>query len=446
MPEDFHDFGGFQLKRPERIVKMKNVTVVGLGKIGLPLAAIFANCGHFHVYGADINKAVVDKVNQGISHVDNEPGLDELVSKAYESKTLEATVNTSEAVSKSEVVVVIVPVLTKGNGATNYQYIDSAVEDIARGIKKGTLVSFETTLPAGDTRNRFGWTIEKISGLKMGVDFFLSYSPERVYSNRIIKDLSAYPKVVSGLNAKSLELAADFYQKGLNCDILPVSSLEAAEFTKVAECVYRDVNIALANELAMYANKLDIDIMEVIKAANSEPYSNIHLPGIGVGGHCIPVYPYFFINNGLEEGLTTLSRRINDDMAKYALGLAEEHLDSLKNKRVLILGLSFRGNVKEPTKSSTLLLIDELKEKGAAVYVDDPLFEAGEISKYGVVPFSKQQAEEIELIILQAYHDEYKNMDFSAFKNCSLVLDGRNVLDKQAIMQQGIHYLGIGVK
>jgi nucleotide sugar dehydrogenase len=446
LPEAFHDFGGFQLKGPERVVKMKNVTVVGLGKIGLPLAAIFANCGHYYVYGADINKTVVDKVNQGISHVDNEPGLDELVAKAYESKTLEATVDTSKAVSKSEVVVVIVPVLTKGNGTINYQYIDSAVEDIARGIKKGTLVSFETTLPAGDTRNRFGKTIEKISGLKMGVDFFLSYSPERVYSNRIIKDLSTYPKVVSGLNSESLQLAADFYQKGLNCDILPVSSLEAAEFTKVAECVYRDVNIALANELAMYANKLDIDIMEVIKAANSEPYSNIHLPGIGVGGHCIPVYPYFFINNGLEEGLTTLSRRINDDMAKYAVGLAEGSLGSLRDKRVLILGLSFRGNVKEPTKSSTLLLIDELKEKGAAIYVDDPLFEAGEISKYGVVPFSKQRAEEIELIILQAYHDEYKNMDFSAFKNCKLVLDGRNVLDKQAIMQQGIPYLGIGVK
>jgi nucleotide sugar dehydrogenase len=425
---------------------VKNVTVVGLGKIGLPLAAIFANCGHFHVYGADINKLVVDQVNQGIAHVSNEPGLDELVAKAHQAKTLEATVNTADAVSKSEVVVVIVPVLTRENGQIYYQYIDSAVEEIAKGIKKGTLVSFETTLPAGDTRNRFGKTIEKISGLTMGEDFYLSYSPERVYSNRIIKDLSSYPKVVSGYNKTSLELATDFYKKGLNCEILQVSSLEAAEFTKVAECVYRDVNIALANELAVYANKLDINIMEVIKAANSEPYSNIHLPGVGVGGHCIPVYPYFFINNGMQEGLTTLSRKINDNMAQYAVELTEETIGSLKDKKILILGLSFRGNVKEPTKSSTLLLIEELGKKEAKVFVDDPLFDENEISKYGVIPFSNQQADQIDAIILQAYHDEYQKLDFSDFKNCSLVLDGRNVLNRRDVEKFGMKYLGIGMK
>lgn len=425
---------------------MKNVTVVGLGKIGLPLAAIFANCGHFHVYGADINKFVVDQVNQGISHVNNEPGLDELVAKAHQTKTLEATVDTAEAVSKSDVVVVIVPVLTKGNGQIYYQYIDTAVEEIAKGIKRGTLVTFETTLPAGDTRNRFGKTIEKISGLTMGEDFFLSYSPERVYSNRIIKDLSSYPKVVSGYNKTSLDLATDFYKKGLNCEILQVSSLEAAEFTKVAECVYRDVNIALANELAIYANKLDINIMEVIKAANSEPYSNIHLPGVGVGGHCIPVYPYFFINNGMQEGLTTLSRKINDNMAEYAVELTEETIGSLKDKAILILGLSFRGNVKEPTKSSTLLIIEALKNREAIVHVDDPLFNDDEIRKFGVIPFTNSHSDKIDAIILQAFHDEYKELDFSIFKNCRLLLDGRNVLNQKEIEKLGIEYLGIGIK
>lgn len=424
---------------------MKNVTIVGLGKIGLPLAALFANCGHFHVYGADINKKVVDIVNSGKSHIDNEPGLDDLIWTAYQSETLEATVNTTEAVSKSEVVVVIVPVLTQENGQINYQYIDSAVEDIAKGIKKGTVVIFETTLPAGDTRNRFGRAIERISGLTMGEDFFLSYSPERVYSNRIIKDLSSYPKVISGYNKPSLELASDFYEKGLNCEILEVSSLEAAEFTKVAECVYRDVNIALANELAVYANTLNINIMEVIKAANTEPYSNIHIPGIGVGGHCIPVYPYFFINNGLNEGLTTLSRQINDRMAMHAVNITKENIGSLKDKNVLILGLSFRGNVKEPTNSSALLLIKELKKMEAIVYVDDPLFSVEEILRYGEIPFSKHHLDKIDAIILQAYHDEYKQFDFSAFINCKFVLDGRNVLNPNTIKKLGMKYKGIGV-
>lgn len=425
---------------------MKNVTIVGLGKIGLPLAAILANSGNFHVYGADINKFVVETVNKGLSHIKNEPGLDKLLGKAYQSKTLEATTNTTEAVSKSDVVIVIVPVLTKDKGQINYQYIDSAVEEIGKGIKNGTLVIFETTLPTGDTRKRFGKKIEQLSGLTMGDEFYLSYSPERVYSNRIIQDLTNYPKVVSGFNKTSLELASSFYKKGLNCEVLQVSSLEVAEFTKVAECVYRDVNIALANELAMFADQLDVNIKEVIKAANSEPLSHLHSPGVGVGGHCIPVYPYFFINNGLEEGLVTEARKINDSMAKYAVKLVEENIGSLKHSNILILGLSFRGNVKEPTKSSTLLLMDELKQKGATVYVDDPLFNSDEISSYGVIPFSKDVLNDIDIIILQAFHDEYKEFKFSNFVNCKLVLDGRNVLDENYIKSLGMMYKGIGVR
>lgn len=425
---------------------MKTVTVVGLGKIGLPLAAVFANSGNFHVIGADKNKNVIDTVNKGISHIQNEPGLDELLKTAWEANTFEATTNTRDAVSKSDVVIVIVPVLVKDNGEVNYEFIDSAVEDIGRGIKKGTLVIFETTIPTGDTRNRFGKKIEELSGLKMGIDFHLGYSPERVYSNRIIKDLTNYPKVVSGLSEKCLELVIAFYKQALNCDILPVSSLETAEFSKVAEAVYRDVNIALVNELAIFADTLGVNIKEVIHAANSEPFAHLHSPGVGVGGHCIPVYPYFFINKGLNNGLVRFSRGINDSMAKYAVSLIEEHFDSLNGLNILILGLSFRENVKEPTKSTTLLLIDELKQKNASVYVDDPLFSADEIASFNVIPFVKEENEKIDVIILQAYHNEYKNFPFADFINCQFVLDGRNVLNKKQIEQLGMTYRGIGVR
>lgn len=188
-----------------------------------------------------------------------------------------------------------------------------------------------------------------------------------MYSNRILQDLSNYPKIVSGDNEKSLELVKSFYQKALNCDIISVSNLETAEFTKVAESVYRDVNIALANELAVYADSLGVNIKEVIHAANSQPFSHLHSPGVGVGGHCIPVYPYFFINNGLGNGIVQLSRKVNDQMAKYAVQQVEKHFSTLENKNILILGLAFRENVKETANSSTLLLADELKQKGAVV-------------------------------------------------------------------------------
>lgn len=424
---------------------MKTVTVVGLGKIGLPLAAVFANSGNFHVIGTDKNSKVIETVNQGISHIQNEPGLDQLVTNAWKAGTLKATTNTTKAVSQSDVVVVIVPVLVKEQNEINYEYIDSAVEDIGKGIKKGTLVIFETTLPAGDTRNRFGKRIEELSGLTLGTDFYLGYSPERVYSNRIIKDLTNYPKIVSGDNEKSLEMVISFYKSTLNCDILPVSNLETAEFTKVAEAVYRDVNIALVNELAIYADSLGVNIKEVIQAANSEPFSHLHLPGVGVGGHCIPVYPYFFINKGLNNGLVSFSRTVNDSMAKYAVNLVENHFGSLEKKNILILGLSFRENVKETTKSSTLLLSEELKRRGTTVYVDDPLYTADEIASFKVKPFANEDINKIDAIILQAFHDDYKNLKFENFSNCQLVLDGRNALDKKQIEALGMYYRGIGV-
>ncbi|WP_374187739.1 nucleotide sugar dehydrogenase (plasmid) [Priestia aryabhattai] len=424
---------------------LKNVAVVGLGKIGLTLAAVFANNG-FNVYGADINEEVVASVNQGKSHVKNEPGLEQLVENAHRHRTLTATSNTSEAVSQSEIVVVIVPVLIDEQNNVDYCFIDQAVEAIAKGIKKGTLVIFETTLPTGDTRNRFGKKIEDVSNLIAGEDFYLAYSPERVYSNRIIEDLKNYPKVVGGLNEASLKIASSFYQKALNCNLIEVSSLETAEFSKVAECVYRDVNIALANELAKFADQKGVNIPEVIAASNSQPFSNLHFPGVGVGGHCIPIYPYFFINRGLKNGLTQLAREVNDKMSDYAITKIENTIGSLHHKNVLILGLAFRENVKETTKSSTLLLIDHLKQKQANIFLNDPLFSDNEIAKYAVTPLSlnDKMISKIDVIILQAFHKQYESLDFKDFINCRIILDGRNSLNKELINQLGIRYKGIG--
>lgn len=422
-----------------------NVAVIGLGKIGLTLAAVFAN-NDYNVFGADINSDVVNSINLGRSHIDNEPGLAQLVADAHQNNKLSATNNTMEATAQANVIIVIVPVLIDEQHNIDYQFIDLAVKEIAKGIRKNSLVIFETTLPPGDAKNRFGEKIAEISGLQLGKDFYLAYSPERVYSNQIIKDLQTYPKIVGGLNEKSLELAASFYKKALGCKLIKVSSLETAEFAKVAECVYRDVNIALANELAQFADEQGVNMSEVIDASNSQPYSHIHDPGIGVGGHCIPIYPYFFINRGLTQGLTTLSREVNDSMAHYAISKIEKGVGTLADKNILILGLSYRGNVKEPTKSTTLLLIDQLREKKANLFVNDPLFTEHEIVNYGALPLSLKDkfVSEIDVVILQAFHQEYSMIKFNNFTNCKLLLDGRNKLNKDEISQLGIKYEAIG--
>lgn len=436
-------------KRWNRLIDQRtsqpNAAVVGLGKIGLTLAAVFANNG-YNVFGADINEDVVTAVNQGKSPIKNEPKLDQLVLQAHQNQTLSATSLTADAVAKSEIIIVIVPVFVDIQNNIDYQWMDQAVEAIAKGIKQGSLVIFETTLSPGDTRNRFGRKIEEVSRLKLGEDFHLAYSPERVYSNQIIQDLANYPKVVGGLDEKSLELASTFYKKAIGCELIEVSSLETAEFSKVAECVYRDVNIALANEFAKFAETKGISISEVITASNSQPYSHIHAPGIGVGGHCIPIYPYFFIHKGLDRGLTPIARRMNDGMAAYAIGKVEDRIGTLKDKNVLILGLSYRGNVKEATKSTTLLLMEQLQEKKANVFVNDPHFAESEVQKYGADSLSLQGSfvSEVDIVILQAFHEEYSTIDFENFRNCKLVLDGRNKLNKEEITRLGIKYEGIG--
>ncbi|GAF15564.1 UDP-N-acetyl-D-mannosaminuronic acid dehydrogenase [Bacillus sp. JCM 19046] len=239
-----------------------------------------------------------------------------------------------------------------------------------------------------------------------------------------------------------MQRASAFYKQAIQADIIEVESTETAEFAKVAECVYRDVNIALANELAVYASEKKVNIVEVIQASNTQPYSHIHSPGIGVGGHCIPIYPYFFMKRGLSEGLAHLAREVNDGMAGRAVKEIDDYMDGLKDKRVLILGLSYRENVKEETKSTTWLLVDQLKQKQADVFVHDPMFTDAETKKRALTPFSltEEAAKEIDVIIVQAFHDEYKSLDFGWFTQCKLVFDGRNALDQHAVKKQGITY------
>ncbi|MFQ5859763.1 MAG: nucleotide sugar dehydrogenase, partial [Anaerolineae bacterium] len=360
------------------------------------------------------------------------------------SGRLEATTDTAQAVHRSQVVVVIVPVLLTPDKRADLSAIEAAARDVSRGLAKGTLVVFETTLPVGTTRNRLGPILEKGSGLRMGIDFHLAFSPERVSSRRVLRDLATYPKVVGGIDAASTEAAARFYRQVLAADVMAVRDSETAEFAKLAELVYRDVNIALASELAGCASRANIDIMEAIAAANSQPYSHIHQPGVGVGGHCVPVNPWFLIDGLGPAPLARLAREVNDGMAKQAARLLEEALGGLAGRTVLILGLAYRANVKEAYHSAALLLNEALTEAGATVLVHDPLFSRQEVESQGVKAASLEPPPPVDAIVLQAYHDEYKSLDLRAFQGCRVLLDGRNVLSREEVEGNGMRYLGIG--
>ena len=427
---------------------MTTVAVVGLGKIGLPLAAQYAGKG-MRVIGCDVDQAVVDAVNQGQAHVREEPGLEEAVASAVRAGRLSASADTRSAVGEADVVVVIVPLIVAAADAIDYSNVDAATRAVGRSLRRGALVVYETTLPVGTTRHRLAPMLEEESGLAAGTGFHLAFSPERVYAGRIFEDLRRYPKIVGGVDEASTAAAVDFYRSALDAEVWAVANTETAEFAKLAETTYRDVNIALANQLALYAASREVDVAEAFKAANSQPFSHLHRPSLGVGGHCIPVYPRFLLGDATngELSLVREGRQTNDRMAEVGIGRLERLLGGLEGKHVLVLGASYREDVKELAFSTVFPIVELLHRGGAQVTVVDPLFEPAELRGLkaevardaGVVA-----GKHVDAVVVQAWHSEFRDLDWSRFEGLKVVLDGRGSLDADTVRRAGATYVAIG--
>jgi nucleotide sugar dehydrogenase len=430
-----------------------NVAVIGLGKIGLPLAIQYARRG-YRVIGCDINARIVEDLNNGKSHVSEEAEIPMELSIFLLEGLFSATVHTTDAVRQADVVVIIVPVVIDARHEVDFSMLDAATTAVGASLRPGTLVIYETTLPVGTTSQHLRILLERASGLRAGRDFSLAYSPERVSSGSIFRDLRTYPKVVGGIDEKSLIHASEFYRSVLEAKIITMSSTEEAEFVKLIETTYRDVNIALANEYAQYADTHGLDVYAAIAAANTQPYSHIHTPGVGVGGHCIPVYPYFLFANPFDDArranstaqlaLPRTARCVNDSMAEYAVQRLEEVVGSLFRTSILILGIAYRGDVRETAFTSARLLQEALLQREAMVYVDDPLFSDSELRALGYTPLSSAYEAEVDAIIFQCDHHSYQQFDFGRFKKCSVVFDGRHALPRETIEALGMHYIAIG--
>jgi nucleotide sugar dehydrogenase len=415
-----------------------SICVIGLGKIGLPLAVHFAKMGN-SVIGADINQVTVDQVNAGKEPFPEEENLQNYLSEVVGTGQLKATTNNVKAVSDSDVVIVVVPLFVDIEAKPDFRAMDSVTHDIAAGIRPGTLVCYETTLPIGTTRNRFLKILEKDSGLIAGKDFFLVFSPERVLTGRVFSDLKKYPKIVGGITPECTQRGSEFYESVIDFDVRTdlvrpngvwsMNSSEEAEFVKLAETTYRDVNIGLANQFARFANSMDLNVHDVILAANSQPFSHIHAPGISVGGHCIPVYPQFYLWNDPEATIVSAARATNASMPARAVELIEAQTGSLSGLNVAVFGISYRPKVKETAFSGSLELLKILESVGANVYGVDPLYSDSEIESLGFKEV--KNPEQIDVIIIHTAHEEFTAIDYSIFTKLKLILDGRYTLKPQ---------------
>lgn len=428
-----------------------SISVIGLGKIGLPLAVHFANKSRF-VHGVDIDPKVVASINSGKVPFPGEDRLPEFLNKCISNNNLHATNDYSDAIPKSKVVVVVVPLYVDENGVPDFESIDSAATNIGKYLETDTLISFETTLPVGTTRNRFVPILEKESGMKAGSDFFVVFSPERVFTGRVFEDLKKYPKIVGGINDKSTARGLEFYSDILDFNVRDdlsrpngvwaMQNTEAAEFVKLAETTYRDVNIGLANQFAIYAEEMNLDVSEIINSANSQPFSHIHQPGIAVGGHCIPVYPKMYLWNDPSAKIVKVARDLNEGMPEFAVEKLSELHGDLTNQRVAVLGAAYRGNVKETAFSGVYEVEKQLLSRGALVFVNDPLYTDEELTNLGFNPY--HFGESVDAIIIQANHSEYLKLKQSDFPNLRTILDGRGIFRGLVWPNVRIHVLGDG--
>ncbi|VVC03405.1 UDP-N-acetyl-D-mannosamine dehydrogenase [Candidatus Bilamarchaeum dharawalense] len=358
------------------------IEVVGLGKAGLPLAAIIADSG-FEVIGLDISKERVEQINNGKNPFSDEPGLDDLIKK-YGGRRIKATTDIQMAAKETNVHIILVPLFLNSENQPDFRYIDEAVMGLLTGIKKNDIVVIETTLPVGTIEDRIKPKIEN-AGWRVGQDVFLAYSPERLMSGFAISRFKEFPKIIAGVDEESSSRASEVYRKFIPRLYL-VSNTRTAEMIKISEGVYRDVNIALANELFKLCEKDGIKYNEVRQFANHE-FCHLHQAGLGVGGHCIPVYPNFLIQKNKEgTPLIQLSRKINDGMVKYWIETIKNDLKKLKKQNVTICinGLTYRPGVKELYHSRSLELVKQLKALGFDVYAWDSLLSKEEIESLGI--------------------------------------------------------------
>ena len=411
------------------------IAVVGMGKIGLPLAVQYAKKGNT-VTGIDINTKTVDLINQGLEPFPEEAHLKEYLADVVGKGLLKATLDYEGGIKSADVVVVVVPLFVNDKAEPEFSAMDQATQSIGTYLKKGSLICYETTLPIGTTRTRFVPALEKQSGLKVGIDFNVVFSPERVFTGRIFEDLRKYPKIVGGITQECTTQGVGFYTQVLDFDkredlaklngVWAVESAESAEFVKLAETTYRDVNIALANQFAMYADKIGVDVYEVIESSNSQTYSYIHQPGISVGGHCIPIYPQFYLWSDPTANLIKEARELNKEMATYCINDIQEQLGNLTDMNILVVGVSYRNGVKETAYSGAFEIQKLLIEKNANPMFYDDLYQAEEIKDLGL-PFFNGVLQDIDCIIIHNDSKFIEELFKKSLPKLRLIYLGRNI-------------------
>lgn len=448
---------------------MKKIAVIGMGYVGIPVAALFADAG-FEVVGIQRRSKrsgwKIDFINNGKSPIGGkEPGLEELIQKVVKDKKMFRVTDDISIVKDADVILIDVQTPTDGNRIPQYLSLKEVSKSIGKNMKKGCLVIIESTVAPGTTQNIVKPILEDYSKLEAGIDFYLAFSYERVMVGRLLHNIINYPRIVGGINKESTEKAIELYSHIVKAKLHPTDAL-TAEVSKTVENTYRDVNIAFANEIAIICESLGINVYDVRSFVNtlpndptdpkSNPVRNMHLPGAGVGGHCLPKDSWL-LKYGLDKygkfdfipKVIIKSRLINDYMPYHMVELIINAFNELeiavKNKKICILGLAFLENSDDTRNTPTLPLYEKLRAMGVNLIIHDP--HVKEFESVNLTNNLDESIEEADCIALVTAHDEYKNLDLRKLKlnmKTPIIIDGRNVFNKKKCQDEGFLYKGIG--
>ncbi|OIO41816.1 UDP-N-acetyl-D-glucosamine dehydrogenase [Candidatus Pacearchaeota archaeon CG_4_9_14_3_um_filter_31_7] len=432
----------------------KNIIgIIGLGYVGLPLASL-ARLKGFKVYGFDINASIIEKVNNNESHIEDKSLKTLLAKLKKENKKIEATDDFTK-IKECDFVFICVPTPVKENHMPDLTPVKSASESIAKNMRRGQCIVLESTVYPGVTEEVMIPILEKFSNLKAGIDFDVAHCPERIDPGNKKWNVSNIPRVIGALTKDGLDKIAKVYSKIIDGEIIKLSSIKAAEAVKIIENSFRDINIAFVNELAMSFDKFGIDILEVIKGASTKPFAFMpHFPSCGVGGHCIPVDPYYLIQKakdiGFEHKFLKLAREINNHMPDYTVKILENEMKKLKIRlrkaNVGILGMTYKENIDDLRESPAFKIAHLLKKKGANVFVFEPHVKNIRGLEKEKVETLDEFLSKAQYIIVASPHKEFLQIPANKFKDAGIkiIIDGKNKLAREDFKKEGIVYRGIG--
>jgi len=431
------------MESKKSVANKEIIAIIGLGYVGLPLALLASRKG-YSVVGIDTNTKRVEAIQKHVL-----PFSDEKLARELASSSLTASTN-MEAVKNVDIIVICVPTPVYENNTPNLEPVKAASRAIGAYLKKGSLVVLESTVNPGVSENVVLPLLEEGSGLKGGRDFSLAHCPERINPGDERWTVENIPRVVGSLDAEGLRKALTFYRSILSTEVKPMGSLKEAEAVKIVENSFRDINIAFVNELVRSFSRLGIDIVRVIDGAATKPFAFLaHYPGCGVGGHCIPVDPYYLIEyakkNGFQHDFLSLARRINSEMPAFTIELTaralNEKMIAVNGARVAVLGLAYKPDIDDCRESPAFDIIKGLGDLGADVVTFDPYVPLQSSAKSLNDALRGAQA-----VVIATAHTAFRALTPAELQKfgVSAVIDGRNCLDKEAFTKAGIIYKGIG--